>query len=1094
MRKALNFKRLACLLLVLGLGASCVHLLHAVQAGRNARALLQQADRAEAAGQLDRASEYLERYLAHEPADTDALARYGFLLNKVADAEEHKSGRHYRNVLFTFSRVLARAPGRHDVRRAFVDVAMKFRQFAEARESLEFLLRDDPNDGKLRLLLAECYENTEGQDFDKAEAEYKKALQALPHDVNGYVLYARLLRRWKSDSQQADAVMDGMVRANPKDFRAYLARSDYRKKYATEEQANEDIRQAYALAPDESQVLRAMARLALGQRHPDFEKARGYLGHALELHPDDGANYRALARLEGQAQRRPEAIACLRRAVEAVPRGQRRDMLWDLANVLAEKEEGADEAGKLLKGAGFPATHLHLLDARILVARGEWLNASRKLESLSKDLLLLPELATQADLLLGYCYQQLGNPDQQYVVYRRAEKRSASLDASLGVASALVGMGRLDEAISAYRRLVLRKPALRLEVARLLVLRNQSLPRAERDWREAEALLRDAAKAMPDDVAEVAVLQAEVKAWQSETKAARALLLKAREKQQKDPSLWVASAAVEELEGKSEAALAILEEAARTLKDPVEVRLALARYWGRHPGPRARPALAKLSQDVRKYKPEDQDRLLRGLAGAYAQVEDLAEARRLWAELARRRPTDLGIRAVLFALALDANDDGAISRAVADIRRIEGEEDGTLWRYGEACHLIWQARKGKQEGQDVTATLDRASGFVDEAAQRRPAWSALPACAAQIDVLKGNKAAAVRDYQRAVNELGNRNPETIRQFVLLLHEFHRYAEAELVLRKLPEELSLSPAMERVAADISVGVQDYERAVSLAEKAISAQSKDYRDYLWLGIILSQSPTRQAEAERALRQAVALAGDKPEARVRLVQYLVNKGAKEKAVAEVRAAEGKIPAAQAPLALAPCYEAIGDLAKADKLYEKALAAQPDDVGTLRTVAAAELRHGRWDGAEAHLRKIIDLAITSKDDRAWARRVLALVLTARGDYQHSREALNTLGILGEDKQPGAAAAGSPADQRTLAVVLAAQRTRRQRRDAIRILENLLAQEPPTAEDQFLLAQLYESVGDWPQARQQMVNLLSADSNNVLYLAYFTQVLLDHQ
>src|SRR5207237_6464921 len=81
MRKKLNVKFLGALAgaaAVLGVG---VHGLHAYQVRRNASDLLGQATRAEQQGQPEQAAEELGRYLGLVPGDTDALARYGLLLD-----------------------------------------------------------------------------------------------------------------------------------------------------------------------------------------------------------------------------------------------------------------------------------------------------------------------------------------------------------------------------------------------------------------------------------------------------------------------------------------------------------------------------------------------------------------------------------------------------------------------------------------------------------------------------------------------------------------------------------------------------------------------------------------------------------------------------------------------------------------------------------------------------------------------------------------------------------------------------------------------------------------------------------------------------
>jgi tetratricopeptide (TPR) repeat protein len=224
---------------------------------------------------------------------------------------------------------------------------------------------------------------------------------------------------------------------------------------------------------------------------------------------------------------------------------------------------------------------------------------------------------------------------------------------------------------------------------------------------------------------------------------------------------------------------------------------------------------------------------------------------------------------------------------------------GAFWRYGKACLLVWQAKKGKKE------TLDETRALLDGVAAERPGWSRVAVCMAEIDQLKGDPARAIRNYQRAITELGDRNHQVMRQLVQLLYERRRYAEADQALRKLPEEALLSPDFQRLTASVAFQTHDYERAESLSRKAVDNNSRDYHDHLWLGMILSGSSKNRAEAEKAFRQTVGLADTNPETWVALVGHLAACGEKDRARAEIQEAQRRFPREAAGLALARCFE---------------------------------------------------------------------------------------------------------------------------------------------------------------------------------------------
>jgi tetratricopeptide (TPR) repeat protein len=1137
MRRQINFKRLACLLVVFLACATCVHFLHGFQVKRSARVLPQLADQAEEKGDLEEAVNYLNRFLAYEPSNNQAWAKYGILLGRLAEARQPLSESEYEKAFFTQSQVLIREPQRQDVRRAFVKVALKLGRYTEAQESLKLLLPRGrtPGDADLRGLQAQVYE-AQGK-YDLAEEACQLAIAARPDDVAGYLAYARLLRdRLGQPDGVADDVIglvksekgkhikvqdkDLVIRLDPhamkEPVKAYLARAKYCTDHGKPAQAAQDIQQAYKLATDEPEALRAMAQLVLEQKSPpDYDKARAYLTRSVESHPQDKLSYRALARLELQAERRAEAIACLRQGLAKVPRGEQKDLLWDLATVYAGKEEDAGEAAKILKDAGFPPAHLNFFKARLLVTRGQWVKASQALEALQPQLAQarVPELETWADLLLGLCYDQLGNPDQRYAVCLRAAKRDpSSLEAFQGVASALLGMGKIDDAISAYERLIPRWPAARLEAARLLILQNQRLPSKERNWDDAETMLAQAEKELkaPADRAEVAILKAEVQAWKGDISRARAQLAKARGEQARQAKLWVASATLEDLQDDPKQALALLNDAARIIRDRVEIRLAFARYWSRHRKEAgAEKELRKQGEGWKQFNADDQKRLLRGLAEAWTDAGNLKEARSFWEKLDTPEHDDLIVWSALFDLAVQAEDEPDVKRARDRMKEIEGP-DGTRWRYEEACYRVWQCgkmpAKTNEEKAELRKKLEEPHRLLEEVARKRPAWSRVAVCFGDINVLEEDFRKAVENYQRAL-DLGSRDTRVIKLLVQSLTEQEHYSEAELVLRKLPDEVSFSPDMQRAMADLSARKGDFDQAGEIASKALAGQSDNYLDYLWAGQILARSPTRLDEAEKAFRRAVELAPDKPETWIALVQFLAGSDPKVKAAAEVRKAEAALKDAGPRvrlLALAACYEAVGDWGRAGKLYEqaeKAAWAAPRDYATLSNVAAFYLRGGdrdrnkaEWYRNEAEkLLKLIAEARNSEEGD-WARRVLPLVMTTHGDYKHAQKALEMLRLLGQGSQAAEVAVTTPAEQRTRAAVLAAQQDPRERKKAIVILENLLAKEPPTVGDRLLLAQLYDSVGDWKHAREQMLGLLAVQQGNVLYIAFCTQAMVRHQ
>ena len=210
-------------------------------------------------------------------------------------------------------------------------------------------------------------------------------------------------------------------------------------------------------------------------------------------------------------------------------------------------------------------------------------------------------------------------------------------------------------------------------------------------------------------------------------------------------------------------------------------------------------------------------------------------------------------------------------------------------------------------------------------------------------------------------------------------------------------------------------------------------------------------------------------------------------EEAEKIIHEAETKLPPLQAPMALALCCEKMGEMYgssgngtemkkwndAATKWYKKAEAAQPEDLSIKRRLTEFFLRSKQINEANNYLESIRkqDGGAKNAETAAWANRTLALVLASGTDRTQVSKALT---LFEPDGQPvpagqeGKKHRGDPEDLRVLARVLDMQKTVVHRKRAIEILESLTDQNLATSEDRFLLARLYEVIGDWPKARQK--------------------------
>jgi cellulose synthase operon protein C len=749
--------------------AAVVYLLHAVQLRRTAGVLLREAIRSEEQGRPDEAAKYLGFYLTHRPEDGDAWARYGTALERVASPAARAGA------LAAFEQALKRRPGRHDVRRRLVRLALEQGRYADAQAHALTLLQTFPRDGELEAAVGRCKEAN--REYAGAAEWFDRAARDRPGDVDSHARLADVLRRRLDRPGEADEVMDRLVAANADSFEAHLVRGRYRKEFASLEAAAEDVEHSRGLAPDEAAVLLASAEL--NRLRGRLAEARANLRRGLERHPREEAFYRELAALEDQAGRRHEAVACLRRGLEALP--ERPALLFSLAQLLVEVNDPEEAAAVItrLERAGGGPSGVQVLQAQLLARQGRLIEAARLLEQVRGRGGMPFEFLADVDLLLGRVYGELGDEERQLAVYRRGlalYPQAARLRLALG--AALLGLGRADEALGELWQVMARPDAPPygwLPLARALIQHNLHLPARERNWREVEQVLERAGQGLPDS-AEVVVLGAELWAARGEFERARGVLQEARRRAPQQVEFYTAEVGLAGGHGGWEDALRALGEAQERLGDTVELRVARARVWTRRGTPEARERLAELEQGLEKFSPEEQARLLKGLGEAYAVTNDMRGAARLWAQAAERRPHDLGTRMQLFDLALRAEDADALERLAGEMRRIEGD-GGSYWRYARAVCLYRQGKHGDR------VALGAARRELAEAAARRPGWSRLALLEANLDEAAGEPRRALDGYLRAI-ELGDRQPAVVRRAVQLLYAHGRGPQADQLIEKV----------------------------------------------------------------------------------------------------------------------------------------------------------------------------------------------------------------------------------------------------------------------------------------------------------------------
>src|SRR6185437_1896987 len=242
--------------LVLGLLIGCIVCtgavfgVHHFQYGRIADSLRWQARRAEEQGQVKQQAKYLQRYLEFNPKDLEEKAHLAKLWASDTFAGSVRERRKAVNLL---DQVLTTGDDKPELRRLLVKMALEVQQFKMAHNHLEKLLSheflkspvDVPAAGAK--LDAERGES-EGYAGQLLEAEnqpakalvcYRLAVKHAPEVQSNYLNLALLLRKQKeltadkikANQDDADGVINELVKNNRLSHEAYLTRWRYRRDF-----------------------------------------------------------------------------------------------------------------------------------------------------------------------------------------------------------------------------------------------------------------------------------------------------------------------------------------------------------------------------------------------------------------------------------------------------------------------------------------------------------------------------------------------------------------------------------------------------------------------------------------------------------------------------------------------------------------------------------------------------------------------------------------------------------------------------------------------------------------------------------------------
>ncbi|MBY0397453.1 MAG: tetratricopeptide repeat protein, partial [Thermoleophilia bacterium] len=551
------------------------------------------------------------RYLKFNKGDPDAAAKFARLLFDQFKAEP--SGANAVTAVRGVEDVLRYHPENAAARRELAELYLKTNRHANAREHLNviFARPDARSDvdllelsatvavvaGDLPLAVKELEQAIRaGAEKDAAlgaDDEKRKALTATR--VRLYQQVLDLLQQNREDGERERKIRDHVLTLTEKEpFRKNLAarvavvRFQLSRNELSKAAENLPVALTELGGRDNTDALLAAAEFATAEARqaPGLEAkrakladARKHLERANELDKKDVEVGLALARVLDMLAERQKALTVLRTTAEAL--GSVDDRYLLLLDRLIDYED-RELAEKLVAKLGLPADDPAVVyfNGRLALLRGEWTKARDLLVLVAPNVARIPEFHKRAMAGIARVYEVLQNPDQQLEYCRLALRDSgpALVEAVVGEAAALVKLGRLDDAVARYQALVTtyQVAALRPLLVRLRLVQTLRKPPDARNWE-----LFDSPENLGPEVDrtdDIQLAHAQALAARGEKARALELLGPLVKKEPRSPlagAAWVSLARIREA-GNPDGAIAVLDEARKTLGDTVELRLARA--------------------------------------------------------------------------------------------------------------------------------------------------------------------------------------------------------------------------------------------------------------------------------------------------------------------------------------------------------------------------------------------------------------------------------------------------------------------------------------------------------------------------------------
>lgn len=967
-------------------------------------------------------------------------------------------------------------------------------EFPDAPETPEFLLH-----------AAECYMRSKDA---KAEDVLSRLVSRHKDYIPGWIAYARHYledKQYDLALQRLNTMVDETETAQ-----AYAQRAIFLYIHPELEQmALAEESAINALQKDTNSVDALIAGVKMCIYRKEYQKAHEYLDKARKIAVDVPDKTRDQYLIDfsvelSDAEGKPEsALELLQRDVKDDPMNVMKHLqLFQRLIVLDKMEEAQKEINNLQQVLpNAPKEYLGFFEAMIDIRQEKWASAVKKLELARAYLNQQPEMLAYIDRQRALCYGRLGQVDKQFEAFKNAIANASEeqiVPFYIAYIQALHSVGRIqqmEDLLSNLRDKIgndkfMEYHELRTLYFALLQQKEALKPSEEQNW----DALNDTMRAYNVDTnnPEGILLSVRMLVKQGKVQDAKDLLRRAAVEHPNTPAFVSYLALLEAQEKNYKEALSILDTEYAAKKDATGLLVTKVRVLSqmKSSDKEAQNEVEKQLRDIEKiaYTLSETAKipLLKQLAMAWLQFENLSEADRLYTTIIQFEPENVGIKIQLFDLARKSDNE---QKMTAQMQRLYKElgPNSPEYRYCLATKNVWEYSKKP----DNPEKLRLAKEQLDIASKLRPTWVYIPRAQAEIAILEKDYDAAIT-YLNTVDQNGTLTTQQLNLLIRLLYMKNRDADVKaLIQRKREANLAVDAAMMSVEALANSGEGD--EAVRRGSEIIDPNNP--KDYLWIGHIALRAKDYR-KAEDSFQHVTEIAPENPNGWLSLlqVQKIQNMDVnQEEFINKIRAA---VPESKLPLCLAKAYQLFGDAKEAERTFQQAAALEPNNLEVLFSISQFYMCTTHPELAIPYLKKMSTLITadnrlnvdTKNQQLAWTRRSLAQVYSGMGNYNLQTQGLQ---LVEENlsRQPD-----SLEDLKVKALILAARHNPEDNQRAIEIFDTI-----PTlsSRELFTLAKLYFVQSFNPVAlsmkekEQSVMNdLVSSNENNVEYLTEFIEML----